>query len=401
MSEKETQETSQEGDFKIKSAKKTKPKQLVPSSTAVPKMDLSKPIKTEEKAEVPKLDLTKKTEDDAIQIGEAEKVVVGKQTGDSVKMDEQIPEPIKATENESPIQEITKEEVKQVTSEVKEALRDEKVLGRKLPENIEKLVSFMEETGGNIEDYARLNADYSNIDNNVLLKEYYKKAKPHLNEEEIDFIMEDNFHFDDEVDEERDIRKKKLAKKEEVAKAKGYLEDLKTKYYDEIKMRPGVNQEQKKAVDFFNRYNDEQQVAKQKHDRFLDETKQIFTNDFKGFDFEVGEKKYRYGVKNPAKTAENQSDINNFVGKFLDAEGNVNDPKGYHKALYAAQNVDNIVSHFYEQGKADGVKTVVESSKNPTSDVRKTSTGEMFIDGFKIKSLSGGVSSSKLKIKRR
>jgi len=316
-------------------------------------------------------------------------------------VDKQVSEPITVTENESPIQEITKEEVKQVTSEVKEALRDEKVLGKKLPENIEKLVSFMDETGGTIEDYARLNADYSNIDNNVLLKEYYKKAKPHLDEEEINFIMEDNFSFDDEVDEERDIRKKKLAKKEEVAKAKNFLEDLKNKYYDEIKLRPGVNQEQKKATDFFNRYNDEQKLAKQKHERFLNETKQIFTNEFKGFDFEVGEKKYRYGLKNPSKTAENQADINNFVGKFLDAEGNVKDPKGYHKAMYAAENIDNIVSHFYEQGKADGVKTVVETSKNPDTGVRKTSSGEMFVDGFKIKSLSGGVNSSKLKIKRR
>ena len=402
MSEKENQEVAQEGDFKIKTAKKTKPKQLtgdvIPN---VAKIDLSKIKEAIKEDVVPKMNLTEKPKEDAIQIGETEKMVVGEQTGDSVEVDKQVSEPITVTENESPIQEITKEEVKQVTSEVKEALRDEKVLGKKLPENIEKLVSFMDETGGTIEDYARLNADYSNIDNNVLLKEYYKKAKPHLDEEEINFIMEDNFSFDDEVDEERDIRKKKLAKKEEVAKAKNFLEDLKNKYYDEIKLRPGVNQEQKKATDFFNRYNDEQKLAKQKHERFLNETKQIFTNEFKGFDFEVGEKKYRYGVKNPAKTAENQSDINNFVGKFLDAEGNVSDPKGYHKALYAAQNVDNIVNHFYEQGKADGVKTVIETSKNPTSDVRKTSTGEMFIDGFKIKSLSGGVSSSKLKIKKR
>ena len=400
MSEKETQETSQEGDFKIKSAKKTKPKQLVPSSTAVPKMDLSKPIKTEEKAEVPKLDLTKKTEDDAIQIGEAEKVVVGEQTGDSVKVDEQVPESSQATEEFTQIQEVSKEEVKQVAREVKEAIRDEKVLGKALPENIEKLVTFMEDTGGTIEDYTRLNADYSQIDGNTLLKEYYKKAKPHLNEEEIGFIIEDNYSYDEELDEERDIRKKKLALKEEIAKAHGFLDDLKGKYYDEIKLRPGATQEQQKATEFFNRYNENQEVATQQHEDFKTKTKQLLSDDFKGFDFNVGEKKFRYGVKNPGEVAESQSNITTFVQKFLDKDGAVTDHEGYHKAIYAARNADTIAQHFYEQGKADAVKDVVASSKNINNDSRPQPSGDVFVGGFKVKAVSGADSSS-LKIKTR
>ena len=120
---------------------------------------------------------------------------------------------------------------------------------QKLPENIEKLVQFMEETGGTVDDYARLSRDYSNISTDALLHEYYKAAKPHLDSEERSFIIEDSFSFDEELDEARDVRKKKLAYKEEVAKAKNYLESLKGKYYEEIKLRPGVTQEQKKAMD--------------------------------------------------------------------------------------------------------------------------------------------------------
>jgi hypothetical protein len=315
-------------------------------------------------------------------------------------VDEQVPESSQATEEFTQIQEVSKEEVKQVAREVKEAIRDEKVLGKALPENIEKLVTFMEDTGGTIEDYTRLNADYSKIDGNTLLKEYYKKAKPHLNEEEIGFIIEDNYSYDEELDEERDIRKKKLALKEEIAKAHGFLDDLKGKYYDEIKLRPGATQEQQKATEFFNRYNENQEVATQQHEDFKTKTKQLLSDDFKGFDFNVGEKKFRYGVKNPGEVAESQSNITTFVQKFLDKDGAVTDHEGYHKAIYAARNADTIAQHFYEQGKADAVKDVVASSKNINNDSRPQPSGDVFVGGFKVKAVSGADSSS-LKIKTR
>jgi len=257
----------------------------------------------------------------------------------------------------------------------------------------------MEETGGTIDDYVRLNADYSSIDNNTLLKEYYKKTKPYLDNEDLSLLLED-FSYDEDLDEERDIRKKKLAFKEEVAKAKSFLEETKSKYYDEIKLRPGVTQEQKKAVDFFNRYNEEQGKAEQQHELFKDQTKKLFSQDFKGFDFNLGEKKFRYGVKDPSKVAETQSNISNIVGKFLNKDGSVKDPAGYHKAMYAAANVDTIANHFYEQGKADAVKEVIDSSKNPSQALRQSpQTG--FKDGIKVKVLNeGALSSSRLKIKK-
>ena len=402
MSEVKTNElVKQEGDFKIKSKPK-KPKQLGVKEQEIKKVNLKEPL-VEIPNDVIKVTIPNepaKKETDAIQIGETKEVPVEEPSGDSAEVGEPIQESNETTEGFSPIKEVTEEEVKKVTKEVKEAIRDEKVLGKALPENIEKLVTFMEETGGTIEDYTRLNADYSSVDENTLLKEYYKKSKPHLNAEEIDFIMEESFHFDTDLDEERDVKKKKLAKKEEVAKAKNFLEETKKKYYDEIKLRPGVTQDQQKAMDFFNRYNEQQKQAEQQHDVFQKNTKELFNQDFEGFDIKVGEKRFKYNIKDVDKVAENQSNINNLVKKFLDKDGNVNDAAGYHKAIYAADNVDRIATHFYEQGKADAVKDVVNKSKNLSPIKARSQQGDVFINGLKVKAISGA-DSSKLKIKTR
>ena len=395
-------EVKQEGEFTLKGkSKPRKPKQLGNKEQEIPKVNIKEPL-VEVEPDVKKVEIKNeeiKKEDDAIQIGETEKVSVEKPSGDSTEVGEPVQESNETTEGFSPIQEVTEEE--EVKQEVKQPeVKPVEQPAVDLPENVEKLVSFMKETGGTVEDYVRLNADYSNVDEKALLKEYYKKNKPHLDAEDVDLILED-FTWDTDVDEERDIRKKKLAFKEEVAKARTYLDSLKDKYYDEIKLRPGVTQEQQKAMDFFNRYNKQQEQAEQLHTQFKQSTQQLFSDQFKGFDFEVGGKKYKYNIQNRDAVAENQSNINNLIGKFLDADGSVVDPAGYHKAMYAAENVDRIATHFYEQGKADAVKDVVNKSKN-LSDVkaRQGNTGEVFIGGMKVKSISGA-DSTKLKIKTR
>ncbi|MCP4323913.1 MAG: hypothetical protein GY787_19060 [Alteromonadales bacterium] len=307
---------------------------------------------------------------------------------EEVKEEEEEEEVISIGEEMEPQAEITAEEPQTVKQDIN------------LPENIEKVVDFMKETGGTLEDYVRLNADYSNVDNDTLLREYYKQTKSHLDSEEISFLMEDNFKYDEELDEARDIRKKKLAYKEEVAKARKHLDGLKSQYYDEIKLRPGVTQEQKKAMDFFNRYNEEQDVAQQQHEAFKSNTKDYFTNEFKGFDFKLGEKKFRYGVKNPSEVADNQSNISNIIKKFLNDKGDVTDVQGYHKAMYAAENADTIAQHFYEQGKADAIRDVAAKSKNISNEARAAAPSDVYIGGLKVKSISG-LDSSKLKIKTR
>jgi len=388
--------TKQEGEFKM-------PKPKVPKSlnkeNKVIKVDLSTPKVNEEitKVVIPNLTL----DEDAVQ---------KQSTTESMLRTEQPEVELREMEQrnegtfEDVIQEITDEEVKVEVQVIEEAvekhIQEQIITGKPLPENIEKLVTFMEETGGTVEDYVRLSTDYSSVNKEALIKEYYKKSRPHLDLEEIEFLMEDKFSYDEDEDDERDIKKKKLAFKEEVAKARNFLEDLKDKYYDEIKLRPGVTKDQQEASDFFNRYKENEDKSKTRHERFKQDTKSLFNNDFKGFEYNVGDKRFRYTVQNNDQIAENQSDINNFIGKFLDKEGNVNDTKSYHKALYTAMNSDKIAQHFYEQGKADAIKEVVSNSKNPGAAQPRQTSGEVFINGLKVKSISG-FDSSKLRIQTK
>ena len=270
-----------------------------------------------------------------------------------------------------------------------------------LPENVTKLVDFMRETGGTMQDYMRLNTNYDDVDRDVLVKEYYKNTKSHLSAEEIEFMIEDNFAFDEDLDEERDIRRKKLAYKEEVAKARKFLNDTKDKYYDEIKLNsPSLSQDQQKASDFFNRYKEDQERNVANHDKFKAKTNELLNENFEGFDFSLGEKKFRYSVQNPSQIAEKQSDISNFIGKFLGEDGTITDTAGYHKALYAGANADKMANHFYEQGKADATRDILSKSKNPSTGARQAAPVEgVKFGAYKVKSVSGA-DSSKLKIKK-
>ncbi len=391
---KEENEVKEEGSFKIK--KKPSMKKLNKKDGPI-KVDLSK---NKNKVEEPI-----KVEDVKKEIVEVKEEKIAKVEDKAIEKVEEAVAKVEEKQTETPtIKEIKEEEFEPIgeTTPVNEPVAEKpiSVPQMELPENVEKLVAFMKETGGNMTDYMRLNADYSTVDNDVLLEEYYAQTKPHLDSEEIKFIMDDKFKWDEEYDEERDIRKKKLALKEEVAEAKGYLEGLKSKYYEELKLRPSVTNDQKKATDFFNRYNEEQEVVKQRHEQFKNTTKDYFTKDFKGFDFNLGEKKFRYGVSNPNDVAANQSDLNDFVKKFLDEKGNISDYKGYHKAIYAARNADTIAKHFYDQGKADAVKDITAKSKNISNEPRDNAPGDVFINGFKVKAISGA-NGSKLKFKRK
>jgi len=303
---------------------------------------------------------------------------------------------------ESPVlEEITEETVE----EVKEEVVSEEKPSVELPENLDKLVSFMNETGGTVEDYVELNKDYSEMDNLTALREYYKATKPHLDAEEIQFLMDETFSYDEEIDEAKDIRKKKIALKEQVAEAKAYLDGQKSKYYDEIKARPTVNNEYQKAMDFFNRHNKESEERQSKFNQakevFDNKTNNLFSGEFKGFEFNVGEKKFRFGVKDTDKVKTSQSDINNFVKKFLSKEGVMEDAAGYHKGLYTAMNADSVAKHFYEQGKADALKESIEKSKNINMNPRQVNK-EVEVGGIKYRVLSGDSSSDfKFKIKNK
>jgi len=351
---------------------------------SVIKVDLSKPP-------TPKQDEVK--ESNADNGG----VVDGVENADTTQKQEEVqPE---AQAQEAPVlEEITEEEVEKV----EEAIAEAQATGKALPENIQKLVDFIEETGGDISDYVKLNQDYSKLDDTSLLYEYYKQTKPHLDAEEINFLMEDTFSFDEDEDDDRDIRRKKLALKEQVASAKSHLDGQKSKYYEEIKGGSKLTTEQQKAVNFFDRYNKESEVTqkavKQNTDVFTQKTEQVFNDKFKGFEYNVGDKKYRFNVNNANEVKDAQSDINNFTKKFLDKNNTLSDAKGYHKSLYTAMNADAVAKHFYDQGKADAMKNSIAKAKNVDMNPRQAH-GKIEAGGVKYKVLGQDSSDFKFKIK--
>ena len=303
-----------------------------------------------------------------------------------VRVEEQ---PIEATQEVA--QEVTQEEeVDNVVEAANEALDNAAQTGAQLPENIQKLVDFVNDTGGSVEDYVKLNRDYKEMDSQTALQEYYERTKPHLTREEVSFMMEDQFSFDEEVDDERDIKRKKLALKEQVAEAKTYLDGEKSKYYDEIKATPTVNDEYQKAMDFFNRYNEEaeqnQRVTEERSKYFEERTDNVFNNEFKGFEYEVGDQKFRVNVRDAAKTKEAQSDLNNFINNHIDDDGKIKDAAEYHKSIYTAMNPDVVARHFYEQGKADALKMSVAETKNIDMSPR-SSHGEVEAGGIRVRAL--------------
>ena len=308
---------------------------------------------------------------------------------------EEIQESVEATQEAAAQIEVPEESIEQEVSdtveEASQAIEVAEQTGQALPENIQKLVDFVNDTGGSVEDYVKLNRDYNEMDNQTALNEYYKITKPHLDDEERSFLMEDNFSFDEEIDEEREVRKKKIALKEQVAEAKAYLDGQKSKYYDEIKAGSNLTAEQQEAIQFFNQYNEDtvesERLARERSEQFTTKTNKVFNNEFKGFEYNVDGKKLNLKVPNASEVARNQSDINNFIGKFLNDDNSINDVEGYHKALYAAMNPDVIAKHFYEQGKADAIQDTVAKAKNINMDARQ-SFGNESTGGFKVKALN-------------
>jgi hypothetical protein len=358
---------------KIK-VKKPKIKKFDNSSDGIIKVDLAKPKENVEQ-DVTKVDLTK-------------------------PIDEVKPEQAPALE------EVIKEENTQAIAAEVEAVIEESIqTGKPLPENIQKLMEFMDETGGDFDDYVKLNRDYSKLDDQDLLYEYYKQTRPHLNYEEIDFLIDDQFEYDEDEDDEKEIKRKKLALKEQVASAKSHLDGQKSKYYKEIKAGSKLTNEQQKAMDFFNRYNKESEVnqkaAKTNSEIFTQKTNQVFNDQFKGFEYNVGEKVYRVNVGNAEEVKNAQSDLGNFTKKFLDDKFALTDAAAYHKSLYTAMNPDAVAKHFYEQGKADAIKDSVAKSKNVDMSPRQTH-GAIETGGIKYRVLDNDDSPNfKFKIKKK
>ena len=366
---------------------------------------------------ITKVDLRQtKEETDAVQEQSTDESVLrgsgtDEKTGEETEVELQE---VQQEENQLTLEEVIEEEteekpevkpedpVEELKEEIEEAVQTSQDTATELPENIQKVVDFINDTGGTLEDYVKINQDYSNIDDSTLLYQYYNQTKSHLTKDEIDFLIEDNFDVNEEIDEPRDIKRKKLAYKEEIAKAKSYLEGLKGKYYEEVKLGSKLTNDQQKAIEFFNTYNNEQSEQQKLQEKqtahFNNESKKVFADDFKGFEFKVGDKKYRFNVKDKQQVQDRQANILNVLDKYINEDNMLKDASGYHKALFVADNADEIANHFYEQGKADAIKQLNAESKNINMDPRKT--GVVEAGGVKVRAITGD-DSSKLKIKLR
>jgi hypothetical protein len=395
---------------------KKKTQRVVEKTTEdnVAKVDLRKNQNTKQEDDVVKVDLSKPPkpieenevkEDNPVDEG----VATEPENAESTEKQEEVQPQAETQEEQPTLEEITEEEVQEQTEElaeeVKEAIEEAQETGKAIPENLQKVVDFMEETGGTLEDYVRLNQDYSSYDDMTVLREYYKQTKKHLTDDEITFLIEDSFSFDETEDDEKEIRKKKIALKEQVANAKSHLDGQKSKYYEEIKAGSRLTPEQQKAMDFFNRYNKEseetQKIAEKQTKNFLNKTNQVFNDKFKGFEYNVGDKRYRFNVNNANEVRDTQSDINNFVKKFLNENNEMSDAKGYHKSLFTAMNADAVANHFYEQGKADALKESVAKAKakNVSMDPRQSFTNDN-TSGPKIRVISDDSPTFKFKVRK-
>ena len=374
---------------KVKAKMKQAPEDL--SKQTITKVDLNKPEKPEEN-EVEENNTNN------------EGVVTELKDAEPVQKQEEV-QPKTETQEDSVLEEITSDstdkKVEEVEKVVEQAIVEAEHTGKPVPENVEKLLFFMEETGGDINDYVTLNQDYSKLDNHTLLKEYYSSTKPHLSSEEVDFVMEDTFAYDEEVDDEKDIKRKKLAMKEQVAQAQQHLESVKSKYYEDIKAGSKLTQEQQNAIDFFNKHNERSKVNQEHTSIFQNKTNQVFSNEFKGFEYNVGDKKFRFNVKDANGVKETQSDINNFIKKFLNKDNTMQDATGYHKGLFTAMNPDQIANHFYEQGKADALKDSIAKSKNVSMDPRQSHNENINTSGLKVRALNDDGPDFKFKIKNK
>jgi hypothetical protein len=356
------------------------------------------------------LDKPVNTEENAIQESSPEEVSLRNEpefSGEVQQENEQEPnEELAEQSNEqgSPLELISDETPptpESIEEKIVEAVEEAEEKNIEMPEDIQKLVSFMDETGGSLEDYVSLNRDFSALEPTSLVYEYLKATKPHLDDADISFMMQNKFGFDEDVADESEAKAKQLAFKEDLYKAQNHFNTSKEKYYADLKLRKQSNvpEEYKEAFDFYKQAKESESINNQNSEFFQQATNKVFNEEFKGFDFKVGDKKYRFKVENSNKVRDRQSDLTNFVSDFLDEKtGKITKPLEYHRALFAAENVDKIANHFYEQGRADALKNSAKQSKNIDMSPRQDAASQNQYSNSPVKVVSSN-SSDKLRIK--
>lgn len=269
---------------------------------------------------------------------------------------------------------------------------DQQKENEELPEDVKGYFEYKKKTGRTIEDYVKLNRDFSTLSEDQLLSEYFLSSGEATDEEDIDVLMDD-YTYDEELDEERDVKKKKLAKKKTIAKAKKFLKEQKEMYKQPLESSTvGVSEEQQKELNDFKQYlaeaKNSDEELKRKRNWFVDKTNEVF-QDFKGFDFKIGDTTLNYNPGDSSRIRESQLDSSTFVKKYIDQDtGLLNNAEGYHRALAVAMNPEKFAQFFYEQGKSDATEDVTRKMKNVDMTERKSPQVGSRKDGLQIRSLS-------------
>lgn len=236
-----------------------------------------------------------------------------------------------------------------------------------LPEDVASYLKYKKETGRGFNDFAKLQKDYTDLSPDALLKEYYSITEEGLDSEDIDLLMED-FDFDEEIHEPTEIKKIKLAKKKEIAKAKKFLKQQQEQYKQPLESRESSasanNDELIEYRQYLESAKTQEEQANQKRNWFVKKSDQVFNTEFKGFKFNVGDNDVVYTPGSASELRKAQETPLNFVNKFLDSNGFLNDAEGYHRSLAIAMNPEKFAQFFYEQGKSQATDDVIRKTKN-------------------------------------
>ncbi len=338
---------------------------------------------------------------DKIDLSETQNSPVEEKSTDETKIEEQSLPELKDDDILSYIKTRYNKDISSV-----DELFSEKELNGELPEDVSKYLKYKQETGRGIDDFYKLQKDIDSMEDDTILANYYESTEDGLDSEDIQDIIADKFSYDEDLDDEKDIRKIKLAKKRELSKAKKFLNEQKDKYKVPLESSGGgLSEDQQDDLDAYKKYIEEsksiEEVNRKRYNYFLDKTESVFNNEFKGFEFSVGDKNISFKPGDAQELKNVQSDVNNFVNKFMDKDGLINDPVGYHKAFSVAMNPDKFAKHFYDQGVAAAVDNVSRKSKNINMDVRQQSQS-VSKNGITIRPMNVSNDSGRgLKIKSR
>lgn len=262
-----------------------------------------------------------------------------------------------------------------------------------LPEDIAAYYKYKQETGRGMNDFVRLNSSSEDMNEEDLLLSYYMETEEGLDKSDIEDMIYDKFYMDEDVMDERELKSKRIEKKKELAKAKKHFNAQREKYKAPLESSAALSDEDKSALEQYREYlknaDSEKQEAERRAEWFTKKTSEVFNNDFKGFDFSVDDKSYTYSPGAAKDLQKAQSDVLNFIGKFIGDDGLIKDASGYHKALSVAMNPEKFAKFFYEQGRAEAIEGDAKRAKNIKMDVRQTP--KVTSDGgFKVRAVDSG-----------